>query len=114
MTMGHGLLTAGLIVAVLIPAAARAASKSWWDGTWAGLLNKSEPVTVTIAGGRVVGYAIRGGEPFGIQYSRVTLSTVSFGDREHFTVSIKKQSDSTAFGFAHSPMGDGSASLSRQ
>jgi hypothetical protein len=46
-----------------------------------GLLNKSEPVSVTIVGGKVVEYAIGGGEPFGIEHSGITLTTVSFGDR---------------------------------
>jgi hypothetical protein len=29
------------------------------------MLNKSEPVSVTIAGGKVVGYSIRGVAPYG-------------------------------------------------
>jgi hypothetical protein len=79
-----------------------------------GLLNKSEPVSVTIAGGKVVGYAIRGGEPFGIEYSRITLTTVSFGDRGNYVVRITKTGATTASGTAHGPLGDGSASLKKQ
>jgi hypothetical protein len=108
-------LSIGFLLAFVAPAAAsQAASNKLWDGTWSGLLNHSEPVSVTIAGGRVVGYAIRGGEPFGIQYSKVTLNSVSFGDRVNYSVIITKKSASTAFGVAHGPMGDGSASLTRQ
>jgi len=40
---------------------------SSWDGTWSGMLNKTEPVSVTIAGGKVVGYTIRGFAPLGIE-----------------------------------------------
>jgi hypothetical protein len=113
--MTRQLLSLALLFAALVPAATcQAASNSSWNGTWAGLLNNSEPVSVTIAGGRVVGYAIRGGAPFGIQYSRVTLTTVSFGDSEHYTVRMTKRGERTALGFAHSPLGDGSASLTRQ
>ena len=108
-------LSFSIMVLALVPtAAAEAASSHLWDGTWAGLVNNSMPVSVTIAGGKVVGYAISDGAPFGIEYSRVTLSTVSFGDHDHYNVRIIKRSDRTAFGLAHSPMGDGSASLTRQ
>ena len=108
MTLRFARLSIGLTLLALVPTApAEAASSHLWDGVWAGLLNNSAPVSVTIAGGRVVGYAISGGAPFGIEYSRVTLSTVSFGDRDHYNVRITKRSDRTALGFAHSPMGDG-------
>jgi hypothetical protein len=115
MTIGLLSLAVMMPLAVLLPtASSEAGSDKSWDGTWAGMLNKTEPVSVTIAGGKVVGYAIRGGAPFGIQYSRVTLSTVSFGDRDHYAVRMTKKSARTALGFAHGPMGDGSASLTKQ
>ena len=90
-----------------------ASSNRSWDGTWAGMLNNSEPVSVTISGGKVVSYEIRGGAPFGIAYSAVTLNTVSFGDHDNFAVKIIKTSARTALGVAHGPMGDGSAPLTR-
>ena len=109
------LLAVALPLTVLAAApAARAESTRSWDGTWAGLLNNSEPVSVTIAGGKVVAYAIRGGAPFGIEYCNVTSSSVSFGDHDNYTVKITKTSAKTAVGFAHSPMGDGSAPLTKQ
>jgi hypothetical protein len=108
-------LTVAIPLAVLSAApASQAASNRSWDGTWAGLLNKSEPVSVTIAGGKVVAYAIRGGAPFGIEYCNVTGTSVSFGDHDNYNVKITKTSAKTAVGFAHSPMGDGSAPLTRQ
>jgi hypothetical protein len=51
-----------LIMAALITtgvSCAYAGSRPSWDGTWAGMLNKTEPVSVTIAGGKVVGYRFR-------------------------------------------------------
>jgi hypothetical protein len=94
--------------------ASQAASNNAWDGTWAGMLNNKEPVSVTISGGKVVAYAIRGGAPFGIGYSNVTVNSVSFGDHDNYNVKITKTSAKTAVGFAHSPMGDGSAPLTKQ
>jgi hypothetical protein len=90
------------------------ASSSTWDGTWAGMLNNQEPVSVTIAEGKVVAYAIRGGQPFPIGYNKVTVNTVSFGDPTNFTVSIRRTGGKSALGTAHGPMGDGFASLTKQ
>src|SRR5271155_3042141 len=53
------------------------ASHSSWDGTWEGMLNKTDPVSVTIAGGKVVGYTIRGFTPLPIQSASVGRSSVS-------------------------------------
>jgi hypothetical protein len=113
MTFGRFLLAAASL-AILSSAAAQAASKPSWNGTWIGLLNNSEPVSITIANGRVVSYAIRGGQPFGIGYSQVTLKTVSFGDHDNYDVRIIKTSETTAAGSAHSPLGDGEAILTRR
>ena len=105
-------LSIGVSIALLIPSASLAASA--WDGTWSGMLNKSEPVSVTIAGGKVVGYKIRGLSPYGIEFSSVSRTTVAFGDRTNFTVKITKKSEKSAQGFAHGPMGDGVASLTKE
>jgi hypothetical protein len=114
MTIGRRLNVMLVLFATLIPASAQAASVSSWDGTWVGLLNNSEPVSVTISAGKVVSYAIRGGQPFGIGYCQITHKTVSFGDHENYDVKITKVNAATASGFAHSPMGDGLATLTRQ
>jgi hypothetical protein len=103
-----------LLAAVAAPVAAQAASRVSWDGTWVGVINDTEPVSVTISGGKVVSYAIRGGQPFGIGYSQITRQTVSFGDRENYDVKITRVGDTTASGFAHSPLGNGSATLTRR
>src|ERR1700742_4713707 len=113
MELGRRFVFAIVTVAALSPAAAQAGSP--WDGAWAGLLNKTEPVTVMISGGKVVSYAIRGGQPFPIGYSKVTLKAVSFGDSENYAVTITKLGGVTDSGFVHTTMmGDGSATLTRQ
>ena len=115
MMMGRQLLAFAVPLALLATAApSQAGSDKSWDGTWAGLLNNSEPVSVTISDGKVVGYAIRGGEPFGIGYNKVTLTSVSFGDHDNYTVTITKTGTESATGTAQSPLGTGSASLIKQ
>jgi hypothetical protein len=103
-----------LTIAVTLTSTGSAHALSQWDGTWSGMLNKKEPVSVTIAGGKVVAYTIRGGEPFPIEYNKVTASTVSFGDSTNFAVSIRRTGGRSAQGTAHGPLGDAAASLTRQ
>jgi hypothetical protein len=85
-----------------------------WDGTWSGSLKTGDAVSVTISDGKVIAYAFRGAAPYGIEYSRVTTSTVAFGDRRNYSVKLFRRNERTAFGTAHSPFGDGFASLTRQ
>jgi hypothetical protein len=113
MSIGRCMRVLAVSTAVVLPAAAHAASERSWDGTWSGMLNNSEPVSVTISGGKVISYAIRGGQPFDIGYSEVTRKTVSFGDHANYDVKITKVGGATASGFAHSPMGDGLATLTK-
>lgn len=94
-------------------AAAHAASKISWDGTWAGTLN-NEPVSVTIAAGRVVGYTIRGFSPLPIGSASVSGRLVSLVIGAAYHVTIRKQNERSAVCIAHGPLGDGAASLLRQ
>jgi hypothetical protein len=113
MELGRRFVFALVSLAALTPVAAQAGSS--WDGDWAGMLNNSEPVSVTISGGKVVSYAIRGGQPFAIGYSKVTMRAVSFGDTANYAVTITKVGGAKASGFVHTTMmGDGSATLTRQ
>ena len=114
MTSALPILSIVLPLAIFVPLQAQAGSNTSWDGTWSGVVNKDDPVSVTIADGKVIGYTIRGAAPYPIQYSRVTVTTVSFGDRANYNVRITKRGDKVASGFAHSPLGDGTASLTKQ
>jgi hypothetical protein len=115
MTMGCSLPAGLALLAIaIVPAAARQASNASWDGTWTGVVNTSEPVSVTISQGKVVSYAIRGGQPFDIGYSQVDRRSVAFGDHANFDVKITRVDNMTASGFAHSPLGDGSATLTKR
>src|SRR5271167_86110 len=104
MTFKTLLLVAPLALFAASPS--QAASTRSWDGTWSGMLNNVEPVSITIAGGKVVGYTIRGAAPYPVQFSSVTATAVSFGDHENYSVKITKKGEKSALGFAHSPMGD--------
>jgi hypothetical protein len=113
--MAIGLFSTCALLAVLLPQAnCLAASDQSWDGTWSGMLNNKEPVTVTISDGKVGAYSIRGGEPFPIGFNKVTVNSVSFGDNSNYSVNIQRTGGKSALGKAHGPMGDGSASLVRQ
>jgi len=112
--MNVALLISFPLAVMVSPQLAQGASNRIWDGIWSGVLNKNEPVSVTISGGRVIAYTIRGGEPYPIEYNKVTATSVSFGDRTNYAVIIKRTSAKSAVGTAHGPMGDGSASLTKQ
>jgi hypothetical protein len=101
------------IVLVCVSSTAALATSAW-DGTWAGSFKTGDPVSVTIAGGKVIAYSFRGAAPYGIEYSRVTRTTVAFGDKQNYSVRLFKRDERTAFGTAHSPIGDGSTSLTKQ
>jgi hypothetical protein len=112
--MAIGLFSTCALLAVLVPANCFGASTQSWDGTWSGMLNNKDPVSVTISGGKVVAYSIRGGEPFPIGFNKVTVNSVSFGDNSNYSVNIQRTGGKSAVGKAHGPMGDGSAQLVRQ
>jgi hypothetical protein len=114
MTIGRRFLLVAAPLAFLIPAdAAWAQDKSAWNGTWTGLLHNSAPIAVTIAGDKVVSYTIEGA-PFDIQYSDVTPTKVSFGDRDHYFMKLTKTGDATASAIVHGRLGYGMASLAKQ
>jgi len=112
--MKIALLVSFPLAVMIAPQVTLGESNRLWDGTWSGVLNNKEPVSVTISEGRVIGYTIRGGAPYPIEYNKVTATSVSFGDRANYAVNIRRTSGNSAVGTAHSPMGDGSASLTKQ
>jgi hypothetical protein len=109
------LLTAFLPMLLLQGRAADAQSQSMWDGVWTGVVGKVDPspISILIAKDKVVSYTVRGA-PFDIQFSRVTPTSVSFGDHEHYFMKLKKTSDATASGQVHGRIGYGAVSLSKQ
>ncbi|MGO8798900.1 MAG: hypothetical protein ACLQJL_07415 [Roseiarcus sp.] len=92
----------------------RAADAVAWDGTWNGMLGKHDPwpIAVTIAGGKVVSYTEKGA-PFDVQYTRMTPTTLSFGDRDHYSVKLTRTGDATASARVRGRLGTGYAALIR-
>jgi len=109
-------LLIGALSALLLPAEGSfAQDQGSWNGTWAGMLGRinPSPIAISIAKDKVVGYSL-GGAPFDIEYSQVTPSTVSFGDRDHYFMTMTRTGDTTAAGKIHGRIGDGSVSLTKQ
>jgi hypothetical protein len=115
MTFGQRLqcVAVPLLLAVVGPASAADGQNGAWEGTWIGLMNDKAPISVAIQGDKVVSYAIEGA-PFIIRYSKITPTSVSFGDRDHYAVQLTKISDTTAAEVAHGRLGFGKATLTKQ
>jgi hypothetical protein len=114
MTMGRWLSLVAVPLLFLVSlTTSQASDVQTWNGTWSGLLNKNAPISVTIANGKVTSYTIEGA-PFNIRYSKLTPTTVSFGDRDHYAVTLTKTGDTTASEIAHGRNGFGSGSLTKQ
>ncbi len=117
MKVDRRFLLFAVVPALFISAEAARAQAASWDGTWTGALGglagETSPISITIAGGKVTSYTVRGA-PFDIQYSNVTPMKVFFGDRDHYSVRLTKISDTTASARAHGRIGYARASLTKQ
>jgi hypothetical protein len=116
MTIGRRFLLITALPALLTSAQAVWAQAAWsWDGTWTGTLGKVHPwpMSVMITDGKVVSYTLKS-TPFDIQYSKVGPTTFSFGDRDNYSVKLKKTGDATASARVHGRIGYGTAILTKQ
>ena len=113
MNRGRGLFLAAVPLLFVQSAAVRAAGPTPWDGVWTGQFNKQRSVALTISGGKVVSYVVAG-TPIAFDYSRVTPTNISFGDRDHYAVKIERLSDTTAAETAHGRHGYGKFTLIRR
>jgi hypothetical protein len=109
------ILFVALLATPLLQGVAYAESQSSWDGVWTGAVGRIDPspISISIANDKVVSYTV-GGAPFDIQYSRVTPTSVSFGDHDHYFMKLRKTSDATASGRVHGRIGTGLVSLTKQ
>jgi hypothetical protein len=92
-----------------------AQSEKSWDGVWTGVQGKQHaaPIQLAITDGKVVSYTLQG-SPFSVQYSSITPTSISFGDRDHYFVKLKRTGDTTAMGKIHGRIGTGALTLTRQ
>jgi len=91
----------------------RAADERSWDGAWTGSLSKISAICVTIAGDKVISYAVKGA-PVPIAYGEVAPNSVSFGDRDHYSMTLTRTGDATALARYHGRMGFATATLTKQ
>jgi len=86
-----------------------------WDGIWTGVEAQIEsaPIQIAIADGKVISYTLKGA-PLLIQYSKVTPTSVSFGDRDHYSVKLDRIGNTTASGQFHDRYGAGALTLTKE
>jgi hypothetical protein len=94
---------------------ARAQDARSWDGIWTGVEGniESAPIQIAIVEGKVISYTLKGA-PFAVQYSNVTPTTISFGDRDHYFVKLRRTGDTTAAGHFHDRAGAGALNLTKE
>lgn len=114
--LNRRLLPIALLPALLFASGfAHAQSAPSWDGIWTGLEGNiaSAPIQIAIVDGKVISYTLKGA-PFSVQYSTVTPTAVSFGDRDHYFVKLKRTGDTTAAGHFHDRAGAGALLLTKE
>jgi hypothetical protein len=92
--------------------ASPAMEKAAWDGVWTGSLGNVSKISVTIANDKVVNYLFRGA-PMKIVYAKVAPSKVSFGDPNHYEMTLLKTGDATASAGYNGRLGYSAAALTR-
>jgi hypothetical protein len=92
--------------------AAPAMEKASWDGVWTGSLGNVSKISVTIANDKVVNYLFRGA-PMTIVYAKVAPTRVSFGDPNHYEMTLVKTGGATASAGYNGRRGHSQAALTR-
>ncbi len=114
MTVGRRLLSIAMPVAFLLGGQpARADQNGSWDGVWTGTLGNSSAISVTIAKNKVVNYLFMGAS-MPIQYNDLDAKSVSFGDRDHYNMTLAKISGLTASAVYHGRNGYATAVLTKR
>lgn len=114
MTRARRALLIALSVALLAPAAAsQAEQKSSWIGAWRGLLGKASAISVTINKNGAIAYVFRGAK-MPIAYSRVTDNSVSFGDRDDYSMTLTQTGPNVVTATYHGRNGYATAVLRKR
>jgi hypothetical protein len=115
MTIDRGFLRVAMLTATLFSAqASRGQDAGSWDGTWNGTLGKIHPwpISISIANGKVVGFTEKGAS-FDVRYAKVTPTSVVFGDKANYTVTLTKTGDTAASADVRGRRGSGTALLTK-
>jgi hypothetical protein len=114
MMIGRRFFLVAIQLAFLIPAHSPQAAEGWsWDGVWTGSLGNVSPISVTIAKNTIADYEFRGA-PVKVIDNKVAATTVSFGDRDHYQMTLTQMSDTTALARYHGRLGYSTAVLKKQ
>jgi len=74
----------------------RADNLSFWDGAWNGTMRQTRwPISVTISQGKVVGF-LEKGTPLSVRFTKMTPTTVTFGDELNYSTKLVRTGDATA------------------
>lgn len=115
MKIDRRVLLAAILPAMLIFAQpSRADDAATWDGTWNGMLGKVKPwpISITIAQGKVVNF-MENGAAFDVKFTKITPTTVLFGDEDHYSMKLIKTGDTTASARVHGRHGFGHGSITK-
>jgi len=112
--VGRRLLSIAMPLALVIAGVtARADQNGPWDGVWTGTLGDRSAISVIIEKNKVVKYTFMGA-PMPIQYNSLDAKNISFGDRDHYNMTLAKTSDMTASAVYHGRNGYASATLTKR
>ena len=84
-----------------------------WDGIWIGSLGHFSSLTVRVANDQVISYTIQGTSVV-VRYTKTTPTTLSFGDRDHFSVKLTRTGASSASAEVYGRNGIGSGVFTKQ
>jgi hypothetical protein len=115
MAIGQRILRIATLTAILFSAqGSRGQDAASWDGDWNGTLGKNHPwpISVSIGDGKVVGFTERGAS-FDVRFAKVTPTSVVFGDKANYTVTLTKTGDTTASAKVQSRRGSGTGLLTK-
>jgi hypothetical protein len=111
MMVGRRVFLIAIPLAFLIARDTARAEQTWsWDGVWTGRLSNTSVISVTIAKNKVVNYLFMGA-PMPIQYNDLNAKNVSFGDRDHYNMTLTKTGDISASALYYGRNGYASATL---
>jgi hypothetical protein len=114
MVVGRRFLLVAVPLALVVSfASSQGAPSGSWDGAWTGSLEHVSALSLKIANDKVVSYAIAGA-PVAVRYTKATPTTLSFGDRDHFSVTLTRTGATTASAKAHGRSGFGSGLFTKQ
>jgi hypothetical protein len=114
MIVGRRFLLVAVPLALVVSYAASGATPNGsWDGAWTGSLEHVSALSLRVANDKVVSYAIAGA-PVAVHYSQATPTTLSFGDRDHFSVTLTRTGATTASAKAHGRNGFGAGVFIKQ